>query len=149
MNAKVVLVAAILCSAFLLSSATLSNIVAKFENPKNKDFDYFLLALSWPGSICRSLHPCHIPAGQTDNFTMHGLWPDNFDGSYPQDCDSPAGKFDPAQIQSLLPDLNKYWTDFKNDAPSKFDLAKKLIISRFLGSRMGQTRNVRKRSPIC
>jgi ribonuclease T2 len=117
-NMKVYVV--LLLSVAVLVSASLNvRITAEVNKVKNlPNFDWFYLALSWPGSVCQSLSPCHIPASQTNNFTLHGLWPNNNDGTYPENCNSPAGKFDPKQINSILSDLNTYWTDFKQDQPN-------------------------------
>jgi ribonuclease T2 len=40
-------------------------------------------------------------------FTLHGLWPENSDGTYPQDCSNTP--FDPSQVAPIASDLNKYW----------------------------------------
>jgi ribonuclease T2 len=53
-----------------------------------------------------------------DYFTLHGLWPERADGSYPQDCTNE--KFDPAAVQSLLPDLNKYWVSLAKGGNNNF-----------------------------
>ncbi|RDA84371.1 hypothetical protein CP532_2575 [Ophiocordyceps camponoti-leonardi (nom. inval.)] len=79
---------------------------------------------------------CFIPAGQllqtqfwdvnpatgpADSWTIHGLWPDNCDGSYPASCDSSRGDYD---IRSVLQDgrqsdtlayMERYWKDYKGD----------------------------------
>ncbi|PHH72574.1 hypothetical protein CDD80_4431 [Ophiocordyceps camponoti-rufipedis] len=79
---------------------------------------------------------CFIPAGQllqtqfwdvnpstgpSDSWTIHGLWPDNCDGSYPQACDSSRADYD---VRSVLQDahksdtlayMNRYWKDYKGD----------------------------------
>ncbi|KAF4973856.1 hypothetical protein FZEAL_9174 [Fusarium zealandicum] len=73
---------------------------------------------------------CFIPAGQilqtqfwdtkpvggpSDSWTIHGLWPDNCDGSYPQFCDSSREYSNIKEIvseflgNSTLSYINKYW----------------------------------------
>ncbi|KAL8886545.1 MAG: hypothetical protein Q9215_005767 [Flavoplaca cf. flavocitrina] len=64
------------------------------------------------------------PTGPDDSWTVHGLWPDNCDGTYEQYCDksreydnvtaiiSAAGKTD------LLSYMNKYWKDYQGDDES-------------------------------
>lgn len=107
---------------------SLANVVAKLEDKevplfsgmdakvrKDNSFDYFLLALQWPGSLCRFLSPCRIPPTTTNNFTIHGLWPERNDSSYPQNCPSKAGQFDPNEITSIRDDLDIYWHDYKDD----------------------------------
>ncbi|KAF0983265.1 hypothetical protein FDP41_010330 [Naegleria fowleri] len=78
-------------------------------------FDYFVFAMTWPGNACRELSPCYIPSSTSD-FTIHGLWPSRYTG--PQGPFFCGGSFDFSQIQDLVPDLNNYWTDFKNEVPS-------------------------------
>ncbi|KAL8670377.1 MAG: hypothetical protein Q9168_005082 [Polycauliona sp. 1 TL-2023] len=64
------------------------------------------------------------PTGPTDSWTVHGLWPDNCDGTYEQYCDpnrqytnissiiAAAGKTD------LLDFMNKYWKDYQGNDES-------------------------------
>ena len=54
-------------------------------------FDYYLMSLSWSPSFCQT-HPeetaqCHH---QGYGFVLHGLWPQNRNGSWPQRCHSDA-----------------------------------------------------------
>lgn len=79
---------------------------------------------------------CFIPTGQllqtqfwdtqpatgpSDSWTIHGLWPDNCDGSYPARCDSSRAYTDIEDILSsagasdVLDYMKKYWKDYKGD----------------------------------
>ena len=59
---------------------------------------------------------CYVPP-TTEGFTIHGLWPTNFDGSsFPEFC-RPDMPFDPSKVQDLLGDLRHYWTDFLHKEP--------------------------------
>jgi ribonuclease T2 len=66
-------------------------------------FDFYLLNLSWSPEFCRtnssaaecSLHPA---------FILHGLWPENNNGSYPEKCSTAPGPADPAQYADIYPD---------------------------------------------
>ncbi|KYK56947.1 Ribonuclease Trv [Drechmeria coniospora] len=78
---------------------------------------------------------CFIPAGQllltqfwdarpatgpSDSWTIHGLWPDHCDGTYPAKCD-PSREYD--DIGSLVSEqtlayMNKYWKDNRGDDES-------------------------------
>nr|CAD1838958.1 unnamed protein product [Ananas comosus var. bracteatus] len=82
------------------------------SSSKGREFDYFVLALQWPGTICRSTHHCCSSNGCCGSnpltyFTIHGLWADYDDGTWPSCC-SHSG-FDINKISSLLPTLKKYW----------------------------------------
>jgi ribonuclease T2 len=107
---------------------TLLNTIGKQEETKfsksnskgeGQSFDYFLLSLQWPGSICKHLSPCHVPSTATNNFTIHGLWPDRDNAKYPENCESKAGEFDPSIITPFISKLRTLWTDYKpNSEPS-------------------------------
>ncbi|KAI9591817.1 ribonuclease T2-like protein [Syncephalis fuscata] len=63
--------------------------------------------------------------GPSDQFTMHGLWPDNCDGTYgPSDgCDSERNYDNLGQIieegdAELFKNMNTYWPSYKGDAPA-------------------------------
>ncbi|KAH8801539.1 ribonuclease T2-like protein [Xylogone sp. PMI_703] len=57
----------------------------------------------------------HPSIGPEDSWTLHGLWPDNCDGSYPQYCHSAPTYHSITQVlteagqQDLLDYMNKYW----------------------------------------
>ena len=76
--------------------------------------DYFLYVQLWPGSWLYSDHSKY--PFSNDYFTIHGLWPEYRNGSWPQFCN--ASKFDGQALNPIKNDLTKYWTDFKN--PKKF-----------------------------
>ncbi|KAF6164640.1 hypothetical protein GIB67_032868 [Kingdonia uniflora] len=80
---------------------------------EHREFDYFLLALLWPGTICRRIKHCCSSNGccrssnSPTEFTIHGLWVDYNDGTWPACC--ARSKFDVKEISSLLGALEKYW----------------------------------------
>jgi ribonuclease T2 len=54
---------------------------------ENKEFDYYLLALSWAPNYCAS-HP-HDHSRECSayaSFVLHGLWPQSENGAPPMDC---------------------------------------------------------------
>ncbi|EAW07190.1 T2 family ribonuclease [Aspergillus clavatus NRRL 1] len=59
--------------------------------------------------------------GPSDSWTLHGLWPDNCDGTYEQFCDTSreySNITDILQAQgrtALLSDMNTYWKDYKGN----------------------------------
>jgi ribonuclease T2 len=66
-------------------------------------FDYYLLNLSWSPEFCHS-HPNATECAQHSNFVLHGLWPQNKDGTYPQNCSNTPGPADPSQYSDIYPD---------------------------------------------
>ncbi|KAI0030963.1 base non-specific acid ribonuclease [Vararia minispora EC-137] len=59
----------------------------------------------------------HPPTGPADSWTVHGLWPDNCDGTYIESCDRSRGYKDIAALlssagaSSTLDFMNTYWVD--------------------------------------
>ncbi|XP_059434252.1 ribonuclease 2 [Corylus avellana] len=78
-----------------------------------REFDYFALALQWPGTFCRrtrhccSSNACCRGLNAPTEFTIHGLWPDYNDGTWPACCT--RSNFDEKEISTLLDGLEKYW----------------------------------------
>lgn len=105
----------------LLAVSILSVLQAEVQNVvsvKGKDdFEFFLMSMTWPGSFCQQgKSGCYVPP-TTEGFTIHGLWPTNFNSkSYPEFC-RPDMPFDASKIQDLLGDLRHYWTDFLHKEP--------------------------------
>lgn len=71
------------------------------------DFDYYLLALSWSPQYCAD-HVGEAGAGrqcagpQSFGLVVHGLWPQNENGSYPTAC-RPAGQVPRSVVARVLP----------------------------------------------
>jgi ribonuclease T2 len=66
-------------------------------------FDFYLLTLSWSPEFCAThgndasaAAECAAPKG----FVLHGLWPQNDDGSYPEDCAGSSGDAQPAPVDA-------------------------------------------------
>ncbi len=68
-----------------------------------QNFDYYLLNLSWSPEFCYS-HASAPECGRHESFVLHGLWPENADGSYPQNCSNAPGPANPAQYGDIYPD---------------------------------------------
>ncbi|KAA0041985.1 ribonuclease 2-like [Cucumis melo var. makuwa] len=92
------------------------------DGQEQREFDYFKLALQWPGTICKSTrHCCSSNAccnrsGAFADFTIHGLWPDYNDGTWPACCN--GKNFDEKEIRTLLDPLKKYWPSLSCSSPS-------------------------------
>jgi ribonuclease T2 len=48
-------------------------------------FDYYVMSLSWAPDFCQGKAP-DDECGQHRGFVLHGLWPENFDGTFPENC---------------------------------------------------------------
>jgi ribonuclease T2 len=65
-------------------------------------FDYYLMALSWSPSFCEThADESEQCASKGFGFVLHGLWPQNRDGSWPQHCAS-SGEPDAATVDRTL-----------------------------------------------
>ncbi len=69
-------------------------------------FDYYLLNLSWAPAFC-SANSGHASSSECDpahhfGFVVHGLWPENNNGSYPQNCGS-SSPVSGSVVQHMLP----------------------------------------------
>uniref|UniRef100_A0A7N0VBZ0 Uncharacterized protein n=1 Tax=Kalanchoe fedtschenkoi TaxID=63787 RepID=A0A7N0VBZ0_KALFE len=80
---------------------------------EQREFDYFKLALQWPPTYCRktkhccSSNACCRGANAPHGFTIHGLWPDYNDGTWPSCCTHST--FNQKEISTLLNALETYW----------------------------------------
>ncbi|KAK4481593.1 hypothetical protein RD792_012495 [Penstemon davidsonii] len=74
------------------------------------DFFYFVQQTQWPGAYCDSKQSCCYPSTgkPASDFSIHGLWPNYKDGSYPSNCD-PGSNFDPSKISNLTQRLQRDW----------------------------------------
>ena len=81
----------------------------------------FLLVQQWPPGVCQSQSRFRVSNSKSclsefqhlTNWTIHGLWPNYKNGSYPSFCNN-TQTFNVSQIRSLLPKMYSYW-------PSYFD----------------------------
>jgi len=66
-------------------------------------FDFYLLNLSWSPEFCHT-HPGAAECASHSTFVLHGLWPQNNDGTWPQNCSTAPGPANPAQYSDIYPD---------------------------------------------
>lgn len=78
----------------------------------SQPFDYYLLNLSWSPEYCHS-HPSDIQCAQHSTFVLHGLWPENNDGTYPENCSNAPGPADPSQYSDIYPDAGLLQHEWK------------------------------------
>lgn len=71
--------------------------------PVGTGFDYYLLNLSWSPEFCYS-HPDAAECAAHSTFVLHGLWPQNNDGSYPENCSNAPGPADPSAYKDIYPE---------------------------------------------
>jgi ribonuclease T2 len=68
-----------------------------------QSFDYYLLNLSWSPEFCAT-HPGNPECSQHLTFVLHGFWPQDTNGGYPEDCSNTPGPSDPEQYSDIYPD---------------------------------------------
>src|SRR6187402_1342997 len=68
-------------------------------------FDFYLLNLSWSPEFCLT-HGTNPQCATGDGFIVHGLWPQNDDGSYPAFCGERPGPSKPETNLDITPDLS-------------------------------------------
>jgi ribonuclease T2 len=69
----------------------------------SQPFDFYLLNLSWSPEFC-STHPAATECAQHPSVVLHGLWPQNNSGPYPQHCTNAPGPRNPSAYSDLYPD---------------------------------------------
>jgi ribonuclease T2 len=85
------------------------------RTPAASSFDYYLFVRQWDPSICDAMR-CGPRRPHSDAFTIHGLWPERADGSWPQYCGRPDS-WSPADLAPLLPRLRAAWPSFGPATP--------------------------------
>lgn len=77
-------------------------------NAQNKGepgrFDFYLLDMPWGPAFC-SIADVSDQCKPQRSFVVHGLWPQNNDGSYPVFCSDEPGPLAPAANLDITPDL--------------------------------------------
>jgi ribonuclease T2 len=66
------------------------------------DFDFYLLNLSWSPEFCAT-HSGSPECSAHPGFVVHGLWPQNTDGTYPEHCSDAPGPSNPSSLTNLIP----------------------------------------------
>jgi ribonuclease T2 len=65
-------------------------------------FDFYLLNLSWSPEFCAT-HGDSPECGRGLGFVVHGLWPQDANGDYPQHCSDAPGPSNPLADTDIIP----------------------------------------------
>jgi ribonuclease T2 len=87
---------------------------AVVSSPDASNYDFFMHVEQWAITECQDAFKC---SAAWTYFTMHGLWPERNDGSYPQNC-AGAPAFDPSKLAPIMPALNRYWPSLNGPSQS-------------------------------
>ena len=68
-------------------------------------FDFYLLNLSWNPEYCAT-HTAAAECAAHSGFVVHGLWPQNNDGTFPENCSKAPGPINPSQYLDLQPTIS-------------------------------------------
>ena len=66
------------------------------------EFDFYLLNLSWSPEFCAT-HGDSPECGRKLGFVVHGLWPQDTNGDYPQHCSDAPGPANPQADTDIIP----------------------------------------------
>ena len=75
------------------------------DNAVAGQFDFYLLTLSWSPAFCET-HASSPECGRGLGFVVHGLWPQDVSGSYPEDCSDAPGPANPAADTDIFPTVS-------------------------------------------
>ena len=91
-------------AVYTYNSATSPSTNAPLPAPTGagQPYDFYLLNLSWSPEFCDT-HRDSPECAAHPGFVVHGLWPQNNDGTYPEHCPSRPGPTSDADWQGLLP----------------------------------------------
>ncbi|KAK4399804.1 Extracellular ribonuclease LE [Sesamum angolense] len=73
-------------------------------------YDFFYFVQQWSSSYCDTKRSCCYPTTgkPTANFTIHGLWPNYNNGSYPSNCNKNS-PYDGTKVSVLFSRLQVNW----------------------------------------
>ena len=104
-------------SSLYLFALFLTLCLAEYSG-NNESWDFLQLVVQWPGSSCKT-RDCIPSIKKVSWWSLHGLWPQRNDGSWPQFCHG-APSFDEDSISPVLPLMNKFWPTYYEGAATKF-----------------------------
>ncbi|CAG9311946.1 unnamed protein product [Blepharisma stoltei] len=95
----------------IIAALLISVALASFPFDLTASYEYYLFVVQWKPTDCLNKS---CPSGYlSTNFNIHGLWPENWSGTYPQDCvpNSPLNI-----TTSTETELKKYWQSNNGDS---------------------------------
>ena len=77
-------------------------------------YDTYVFTRSWIPSFCKFNNQsiCNNNYSNYDKFTIHGLWPNWNNNSWPQYCNNRT--IDIEMLNSIMPDMSMHWSDDGN-----------------------------------
>jgi ribonuclease T2 len=101
----------VFCLPVVVALAMFGKAAAQEKGEPGK-FDFYLMNLAWGPEFCSvpgAGPACNAPRG----FVLHGLWPQNYNGSYPVNCAQRSGPPQPENNLDITPDrplLDHEWS---------------------------------------
>lgn len=80
-------------------------------------YDFYVYSMTFQPEFCREQSRGHFPGCRDfeerweGQLTIHGLWPNRFDGSWPSNCS--REKLDISSLSSIASDMSDKWPDVK------------------------------------
>ena len=103
----------------LVGALVLLSVQPKNDGPPARDFEYYILALSWSPNWCAETGDS-IGAPECSKhglaFTLHGLWPEYDAGGYPSDCRTTArdpSRADTAAMEDIMGSDGLAWHEWQ------------------------------------
>jgi ribonuclease T2 len=89
----------------LLFLAALPMASGQPQSGRPGNFDYYLFTLSWSPEYCHSHREAvECAGGNHYGFIVHGLWPQFFNGRYPERCSTDNVPDNPSSVSGIMPD---------------------------------------------
>lgn len=94
----------LIATALVAFLAAATSLCAQKKGEPGK-FDFYLLDMPWSPEFCSIADTSAQCQPPQQSFVVHGLWPQNNDGSYPVFCAQQQGPANPRENFDITPDL--------------------------------------------